>query len=165
MIPRQFSASACSRRCSASSPASSPLFSSHSRTAVSKIAENVFFRVRAALSTSVFRSGDKRQLYTAVLMHYIVVHGPSIRKAVDRALRCRGTPLRLTLDIDSSMKFRIILEVDPEVDSFPQCAQNSRAAPRPEIQKRKPVGISRKLSSCICHPLRSTCPGTPSWLR
>src|SRR5438105_1884350 len=50
------------------------VLSSHSRAARSRAAESDILRRRASRSNPVLMSGDTRQLYTSVFMHYIVVH-------------------------------------------------------------------------------------------
>src|ERR1700756_3229993 len=50
------------------------VLSSHSRAARSRAAERDILRRRASRSSPVLMSGDTRQLYTSVFMHYIVVH-------------------------------------------------------------------------------------------
>src|SRR2546430_16295735 len=57
-----------------SSGASVLLFFSQSRTAVSRMEDIDTLRRYASRSRSNLSSSDKRQLYTSVFMHYIVVH-------------------------------------------------------------------------------------------
>src|SRR6266851_3788448 len=60
-------------RCAWSSEASVLLFFSQSRTAVSRTEDTDTLRRCASRSRSDLSSSDKRQLYTSVFMHYIVV--------------------------------------------------------------------------------------------
>src|SRR4029077_17562591 len=60
-------------RCAWSSGASILLFFSQSRTAVSRTEDTDTLRRCASRSRSDLSSSDKRQLYTSVFMHYIVV--------------------------------------------------------------------------------------------